>query len=65
VIGQGRTGLVIAAVAALVGLVWVVQGLGVQIGRSFMVGDVRWTAAGLVLMALAAIYAARTVRRSR
>ena len=55
----------VAAVVALTGLVWTLQGLGAPIGRSFMVGDLRWTAAGLVLLALAAIYAARGVRRPR
>ena len=64
VVQRERTRLVVAAVAALVGLVWILQGLGAPIGRSFMIGDLRWTAAGLILVALAAIYAARGARRS-
>ena len=54
-----RTRLVIAAIAGLVGLVWVLQGLGVPIGRgSFMIGDVFWSWAGLSLIAAALTYAA-------
>jgi hypothetical protein len=43
-----------ATIAGLVGLVWILQGLGVPIGRgSFMIGDPTWTwiGAGLVLVA--------------
>jgi hypothetical protein len=53
-----RTRLIIAAVVTLVGLVWVAQGLGAPIGGGFMVGDLFWTFAGLVLVALAISYAA-------
>lgn len=53
-----RTRLVLATVAALVGLVWVAQGLGAPIGRSFMIGDPFWVAAGAAVVALAALYAA-------
>jgi hypothetical protein len=63
VIGQGRTRYVVAVVVALTGLVWIAQGLGAPIGRSFMIGDLRWTAIGLTLVLAAAIYAARGVRR--
>jgi H+/Cl- antiporter ClcA len=50
---------VIAAVAALVGLIWFAQGLGVPIGRgSFMIGDPFWAWAGVGLVAAAAAYAA-------
>lgn len=63
--GQGRTRFVVAAIAALTGLVWIAQGLGAPIGRSFMIGDLRWTVIGLGLVVLAAIYAARGVRRPR
>jgi len=65
VVQRERTRLVVATVAALVGLVWILQGLGAPIGRSFMIGDLRWTAAGVVLVVLAAIYAVRGVRRPR
>ena len=59
---RGRS-LLTAVIAALVGLVWVAQGLGAPIGGSFMIGDLRWTAAGLVLVALAAVWAWR-IRRA-
>jgi hypothetical protein len=64
---QGRTRFVVAAVVALVSLIFIAQGLGVPIGGSVsvMVGDVRWSVIGLVLLALAAVYAARGARRSR
>ena len=52
-----RTRLIVAAVVALVGAVWVAQGLGVPIGGSFMVGDMFWAFAGIVLIAAAALYA--------
>ena len=55
---DGRTRFVLAAIAALVGFVWVLQGLGVPIGRgSFMIGDIFWTWAGFALVAAALVYA--------
>ncbi len=53
-----RTRFVLAAIAALVGLVWAAQGLGAPIGGSFMIGDPFWILAGFALMAAAAGYAA-------
>jgi hypothetical protein len=56
---RDRTRYVVATVAALVGLVWVLQGLGVPIGRgSFMIGDIFWTWAGAALVIAAAGFAA-------
>jgi hypothetical protein len=55
---RDRSRLVAALVVALVGLVWVLQGLGVPIGGGFMVGDPFWSIAGAVLIAAAAAYAA-------
>ena len=49
--------LVLASIAALVGLVWSLQGANVLPG-SFMTGDPFWLAAGLALIAAAAAYAA-------
>jgi len=46
-----------AAVIALVGLVWIAQGLGVPIGGSFMIGDPFWAAAGAVLVIVALVIA--------
>jgi hypothetical protein len=62
---QGRTRYVVAAVVALVGLIFIAQGLGVQIAHSVMTGDLRWTAVGFAMVVLAAIYAARGARRPR
>ena len=53
-----RTRIVVAIVVALVGAVWVAQGLGVPIGGGFMVGDMFWAYAGIALIAVAAVYAA-------
>jgi hypothetical protein len=56
---RDRTRFVLAAIAALVGVVWVLQGLGVPIGRgSFMIGDTFWTWAGAALVVAAAAFAA-------
>jgi hypothetical protein len=49
----GRTRFVLAAIAALVGLVWALQGAGILPG-SFMSGDPVWLVIGLGLMAAAA-----------
>ena len=62
---QDRTALAIAVVATLTGLVWIAQGLGAPIGGSFMVGDLRWTAIGLALVAASTAFAWRRLRRSR
>ena len=50
-----RTRVILAAVVILVGLVWALQGLGVPIGGSFMVGDLTWTwiGGGLIVGAIA------------
>jgi hypothetical protein len=48
---------VLAAIAALVGLVWTLQGANLLPG-SFMTGDPFWLAAGLALIVAAAGYAA-------
>jgi hypothetical protein len=58
-----RSGIVAAVIVALVGVVWIAQGLGAPIGGGFMVGDLRWSAAGLVLVALAGVLAWRRVGR--
>jgi hypothetical protein len=58
-----RSGIVAAVVVAFVGLIWIAQGLGAPIGGSFMVGDLRWSAAGLVLVAVAGVLAWRRVGR--
>jgi len=45
----------LAVLAGIAGGTFALQGIGVPIGHSFMVGDLRWTAIGLVLLALAAL----------
>jgi hypothetical protein len=52
-----------AALAAIVGLVFALQGLGAPIGRSFMIGDLRWTAIGVALIVAAAVVARNELRR--
>jgi len=53
-----RTRYVIAGIAALVGVVWALQGMGAPIGGSFMIGDPFWIIAGVALVAAALAYAA-------
>jgi len=48
------TRLVLAAVLALVGLVWLGQGVGL-IGGSFMSGSPPWAVIGALLLALALV----------
>ncbi len=55
--------LAATAIVALAGAVFALQGLGAPIGRSFMIGDLRWTAIGVVLMAGAAGVAWWQLRR--
>lgn len=43
--------LLLAAAVALTGVVWILQGLGILTGGSFMVGDPLWVAIGAVVMA--------------
>lgn len=60
-----RTRLLIALLIAGVGIVWALQGLGVPIGGSFMVGDLTWTWLGGGLVAVALAYAVwPRIRRS-
>jgi hypothetical protein len=56
--------LVVAALAALVGLVWVLQGIGMLPG-SFMTGDMLWAWLGLGLIGAAIAYASRPRLRRR
>jgi hypothetical protein len=53
---RDRTRLVVAAVAGLVGLVWILQGVGALPG-SFMTGDMLWAWIGLALIVAALVYA--------
>jgi hypothetical protein len=53
-----RTRLVIALLVAAVGLVWMLQGLGVPIGGGFMVGNPTWIWIGAALIVVGFVYGA-------
>ena len=55
--------LALAVVLALAGIVFTLQGLGVPIGRSFMIGDPRWAVIGVTLVAIAGSIGWRRLRR--
>jgi hypothetical protein len=60
---RGR--VVTGALLALVGLVWVGQGLGLLRGSSFMVDDIRWAVAGLAAIVVGiALAVSRRLRRA-
>jgi hypothetical protein len=54
----------LAAVLAIVGFVWIGQGLG-YIRGSFMTGDPRWLRTGVICVVLAAALAFWALRRRR
>ncbi len=56
--------LVLAGVLALIGLVWLGQGLG-YIGGSFMTGDQFWATMGTLLLVAGAAVVILEVRRAR
>ena len=57
------TRLVLAAVIALVGIVWLGQGVGL-IGGSFMTGSPLWAVIGAVLLVLAIVMVLAERRRN-
>lgn len=57
-----RSRWTVAIGLAVIGLVWIGQGLGVLRGSSFMVDDARWAVAGLAMLAGGAILAVLTLR---
>jgi hypothetical protein len=57
---RGR--LLIAALLALTGIVWIFQGVGVIPG-SFMTGDITWTYIGIAVLIGSAALAASALRR--
>ena len=59
-----RTRTLTAAGMAVVGLVWIGQGLGLLRGSSFMVDDVRWAISGAALLT-GAVILGWTARRHR
>ena len=60
-----RTRWIIATVLAVIGVVWIGQGLGIIRGSSLMVGDVRWAIGGLALVAGAILVGWTAVRNRR
>lgn len=60
-----RWQFLIAVMFALVGLVWIGQGMGILRGSSPMVDDLRWALAGVVLGVVGAIIGLNAARRSR
>jgi hypothetical protein len=60
---RGR--LLFAALLVAAGLVWIGQGFGWLRGTSFMVNDVRWAGAGVVVVVGGAVLALSARRRSR
>jgi hypothetical protein len=57
-----RTRATVAIGLAVVGLVWIGQGLGLIRGSSFMVDDPLWAVAGLALLAGGVILGGLTLR---
>lgn len=57
--------LILAFVLVAVGVVWVLQGLGILTGGSFMVGDRRWALAGVAAVAVGAVIGLRARRTGR
>ena len=53
---------IVGALAAVLGVVWILQGLNVLPG-SFMTGDIQWAAYGAVLVALGLFLIVRARRR--
>jgi hypothetical protein len=51
--------------AALVGIVFIGQGLGIVRNQSFMVDDIRWSAIGVVMVAVGAALAVTALRSRR
>ena len=59
--GRMTAGILIA----LVGAVWIGQGLGVLRSSSFMVDDPRWAAAGVAAVIVGGVLAVRAWRSGR
>lgn len=59
-----RSRLLIAALLAVTGIVWILQGVGILPG-SFMSGDITWTYIGSAVLIGAAVLAASALRRPR
>ena len=58
-----RARTILAIILVAVGLVWVGQGTGLLAGRSFMVGDPRWTVIGAICVVIGFVLGWLEVRR--
>jgi hypothetical protein len=54
---------IVGVVVFLVGLVWFLQGIGVHIGKSFMIGDSTWVIVGAIVALAGLVLALRPPRR--
>lgn len=54
-----RPTVILAFVLVALGLVWILQGLGILTGGSFMVGDRRWALAGVAAVVVGAVIGLR------
>jgi len=54
---------IVGIVAFLVGGVWFLQGIGVHIGKSFMIGDSTWIIIGAIVALVGLVLAVRHPRR--
>ena len=59
-----RNRWIVAVVLALVGLIWMAQGLGLVGGSGFMIGSGFWAVVGAILV-VAAVVVAWTAFRAR
>ncbi|MFL5679122.1 MAG: hypothetical protein ACJ77B_00815 [Chloroflexota bacterium] len=57
--------LIVAGLVAVIGLVFIGQGLGILRGSSFMVGDIKWAIIGAVLVVIGGLVAWRSLRSAR
>lgn len=60
-----RSAYIGAGLLVVIGAIFVGQGLGILRGSSFMVGDARWAAIGLLCIALGALLAWRAKSQRR
>jgi ABC-type nickel/cobalt efflux system permease component RcnA len=60
-----RSRLIAGILLALVGVVWIGQGLGLLRGSSFMVDDLRWALAGAVAVVVGVVLALSAWRSGR
>lgn len=60
-----RARTILAIILVAIGLVWAGQGTGLLAGRSFMVGDPRWTAIGAACVVVGVALGWLEIRRRR